>query len=162
MLKLWGYSKSDSCALCKGENCTLHHILANCNVALNQGRFTWRHDSVLLFLESALTEHLANHSKKPKTPQLIKFVGKGDGNKSKSSIDRSSSILDPANDWNLLVDFTTKRMSSPPKSSLHHPAPTSLCSPLLSRRSSLSNLLALRKRAVMQLLCEKWDVTNRF
>ena len=115
MLKLWGYSKSDSCALCKGENCTLHHILANCNVALNQGRFTWRHDSVLLFLESALTEHLANHSKKPKTPQLIKFVGKGDGNKSKSSIDRSSSILDPANDWNLLVDFTTKKIVFPPE-----------------------------------------------
>ena len=37
---------SDRCPFC-GNIQTLAHILSNCNVFLEQGRFTWRHDSVL-------------------------------------------------------------------------------------------------------------------
>ena len=48
MLKLWGYTQNASCSLCGNVQCTLHHLLVNCPFALNQGRYTWKHDSVLL------------------------------------------------------------------------------------------------------------------
>src|SRR4051812_22877478 len=54
MLRLWGMTPSALCPLCSHPNCTLHHILANCPFALNQGRYTWRHDSVLANIERNL------------------------------------------------------------------------------------------------------------
>ena len=39
-----------TCPLCSCPNGTLAHIINFCPVALNQGRFTWRHDSILNFL----------------------------------------------------------------------------------------------------------------
>ena len=46
-LKLWGISSSDRCKLCKNRNSTLH-VLSGCKVALDQQRYTWRHNCVLL------------------------------------------------------------------------------------------------------------------
>ena len=48
-LKRWGIRKFNKCDLC-GNWSNLEHILNWCPVALNQGRFTWRHDSVLSHL----------------------------------------------------------------------------------------------------------------
>ena len=48
-LKRWDKKQLANCVLCK-KYCTLLHILNYCSVSLNQGRFTWRHDSVLSFL----------------------------------------------------------------------------------------------------------------
>ena len=45
-LKRWGKRVSDRCPFC-GNTQTLLHVLSNCQVALNQGRYTWRHNSVL-------------------------------------------------------------------------------------------------------------------
>ena len=45
-LKRWGKRVSDRCTFC-GNTETLAHILSNCSSALNQGRYTWRHNSVL-------------------------------------------------------------------------------------------------------------------
>ena len=45
-LKRWGKRVSDRCGFC-GNIQTLAHILSICTVSLEQGRFTWRHDSVL-------------------------------------------------------------------------------------------------------------------
>ena len=45
-LKRWGKRVSDRCSFC-GNVETLAHILSNCTTALNQGRLTWRHNSVL-------------------------------------------------------------------------------------------------------------------
>ena len=47
-LKRWGKRKMGICPLCLAPNATLAHITNMCTVALNQGRFSWRHDSVLL------------------------------------------------------------------------------------------------------------------
>ena len=38
---------NDRCPFC-GNIQTLLHVLSNCSVALDQGRYTWRHNSVLL------------------------------------------------------------------------------------------------------------------
>ena len=45
-LKRWGKRVSDRCPFC-GNIGTLAHILSNCPSALTQGRYTWRHNSVL-------------------------------------------------------------------------------------------------------------------
>ena len=39
-----------TCPLCSSPHATLAHITNMCTVSLKQGRFTWRHDSVLLHL----------------------------------------------------------------------------------------------------------------
>ena len=56
-LKRWGKRVSDRCSFC-GNTQTLAHILSNCSVALDQGRFTWRHDSVLSSIINLVRPHL--------------------------------------------------------------------------------------------------------
>ena len=46
----WGKRKLGTCPMCSYPNATLAHITNVCPVSLNQGRFTWRHKSVLLQL----------------------------------------------------------------------------------------------------------------
>ena len=53
-LRRWGKRKLGTCPLCASPNATLAHITNMCTVALNQGRFTWRHDSVLLQIASTV------------------------------------------------------------------------------------------------------------
>ena len=55
-LKRWHYRVANTCPLCDSPNPTTAHILNSCSEALNQGRFTWRHDSVL----SCLTSYVKN------------------------------------------------------------------------------------------------------
>ena len=53
-LKRWGKRKMGICPLCGSPYGTLAHISNMCTVALNEGRFTWRHDSVLLHIASTV------------------------------------------------------------------------------------------------------------
>ena len=46
------------CPLCKAPRSTTAHILNGCHIALNQGRYTWRHDSVLSSLFHSLSRLL--------------------------------------------------------------------------------------------------------
>lgn len=46
-LKRWGKRVMSTCPLCSCPHGTLAHIINFCPVSLNQGRYTWRHDSVL-------------------------------------------------------------------------------------------------------------------
>ena len=43
---VWFNTQEYSCKLCGGRG-TLNHILNGCRVALQQGRYRWRHDKVL-------------------------------------------------------------------------------------------------------------------
>ena len=45
-LKRWKKRVNDRCPFC-GNIQTLLHVLSNCSVSLDQGRYTWRHNSVL-------------------------------------------------------------------------------------------------------------------
>ena len=56
-LKRWGKRVNDRCAFC-GNIETLAHVLSNCSSALNQGRFTWRHNSVLRSVIDLVQPHL--------------------------------------------------------------------------------------------------------
>ena len=51
-LKRWGKRKMRTCPLCASPNATLAHITNLGNTALNQKRFTWRHNSVILQIAS--------------------------------------------------------------------------------------------------------------
>ena len=51
-LKQWGKINNDKC-FC-GQRQTLNHILNCCTVSLNQGRFTYRHDSILNYIHKCL------------------------------------------------------------------------------------------------------------
>lgn len=66
-LRRWGKARVDSRCLLEednGEVCgqtfpTAAHVLTGCKVALAQGRYKWRHDSVLLVLKQHLVPHLS-------------------------------------------------------------------------------------------------------
>ena len=50
-LMLWNKATSNKCLICKNQETTLH-ILNGCKTALDQGRYTWRHDSILNYMSS--------------------------------------------------------------------------------------------------------------
>ena len=49
-LKRWGKRKIGTCPLCSSPNGTLARITNMFTIALNQGQFIWRHNSVLLHI----------------------------------------------------------------------------------------------------------------
>ena len=52
-LQRWGITQDAKCTLC-GESQTLRHVLSGCSYALAHGRFTWRHNQVLLVAIEAI------------------------------------------------------------------------------------------------------------
>ena len=50
----WGKKKIGCCPLCSSVNGTLAHIVNFCSVALKQGQYTWRPDSVLFHITSSV------------------------------------------------------------------------------------------------------------
>jgi len=54
----WKMRFDSTCHLCKSISPTVLHILNYCPTALNQKRFTWRHDSILLKLFSFMRSFL--------------------------------------------------------------------------------------------------------
>jgi len=52
-LKLWNKSTSDKCALCGNRDSTLH-TLTGCKVALDQKRYTWRHDNIVKYIADSI------------------------------------------------------------------------------------------------------------
>ena len=53
---------SPSCPLCQQSSCTTKHILSCCKTALNQGRYTWRHDRALQIIAEFIKHHRADAS----------------------------------------------------------------------------------------------------
>jgi len=121
MLRLWGYTSTSDCPLCPQKKCTLHHIIVNCPFSLNQGRYTWRHDSVLANIEPALKKLINTaNSRKPfsrteaaRNALKCSFVRAGNTRpvpKNKPS----PGLVSFANDWSLLVDYDHKQITFPP------------------------------------------------
>ena len=53
----WGIRKTNKCSLCKNPS-NLQHILNWCPKALSDGRFTWRHNSVLSHFSTHLISNI--------------------------------------------------------------------------------------------------------
>ena len=118
LLRLWGYicTNQAKCKLCEAPNCTLHHILSNCDVALQQKRYTWRHDSVNLHLFKELSDLTSSHNgKMAQAPSSdISFVRAGESRKSCTRRTRRS-LLQGTGDWQIGVDFDHKQFLFPPE-----------------------------------------------
>ena len=76
VLKCWNTVSGEQakCNLCHERLGSLRHILCGCQVALRQGRQTWRHDSILLTIYKMLRElrnrGAAKQKSRTKTPDL--------------------------------------------------------------------------------------------
>ena len=55
----WGHSESKACPLCH-SNQTLGDVVAGCKSSLDQGRYTWRHDSILNIIANTLSRFCKN------------------------------------------------------------------------------------------------------
>ena len=62
-LRRWGKQKIAECPLCKWKNCTLTHILCSCKMALDQGRISWRHHSILSNIVKHIKKNKVEHDK---------------------------------------------------------------------------------------------------
>ena len=125
-LRRWGKTVVDlKCCLCGYSKPTLKHVLNGCTMALKQGRYTWRHDSILLLLVEELqsclkfTNSCAVQNIKIEDT-FIKFVREGK-QPSKSKQPYRKGLLFKANDWVLAYDSPQDTKVLP-----HHIVQTSL------------------------------------
>ena len=68
-LTLWNPPKTSNCSCCLQPE-SLLHVFAGCKTYLDEGRFTWRHDSALNFLASSL-QYLKNYTFYVDLPQYL-------------------------------------------------------------------------------------------
>ena len=55
-LKLWGKNFSDKCHLCKNRENTMH-CLNGCRIALEQKKFTRRHNNIINYIVNSVDEN---------------------------------------------------------------------------------------------------------
>ena len=112
-LKRWRIKSDDTCFLCQKEICTVAHILTGCPVSLNDGRYTFRHDSVLRKLALTLQEVISTTKlQKPRVLPYIAFVKAG-GTHKKCKKTQPYGILHKSNDWEIIADLD-KQLIFPP------------------------------------------------
>ena len=61
-LNTWGKTDAVNCELC-GNRSTLLHILNGCKTALNQGRYTFRHNAIISYLVNYLKDNVCQEIK---------------------------------------------------------------------------------------------------
>ena len=124
-LRRWDVANIDpACCLC-GKPPTSHHVLNACAVALQQGRYTWRHDSVLSvichhlhkFWELPATQRAVEVTMASRSNRFIRFVPAGTTLPLQSHQRRplsSQTLLLQANDWEFLFDLD-EQLQFPPE-----------------------------------------------
>ena len=104
-LKRWHITTEADCSLCSVKVCTTAHVLSGCKVALSQGRYTFRHDSILRVLHNSLSKFVSSMSPVKACLSLSScFVKQGKrlcSSKKKPHV----GILHESSDWKLSVDF---------------------------------------------------------
>lgn len=107
----WNDDEDGKCKLCGTEAGTAQHILSGCSVALQQGRYTWRHDKVLNQIQSQVAYHIDKRVNNPKRSisqqrSEVPFVKAGVKGKDlpKRQYQSGMGILTEARDWVLLAD----------------------------------------------------------
>ena len=108
----WNISTENSCQLCHKSICTTAHILGACKVALQQGRFTFRHDSVQHPFLSTLQSFLSSYAVfKTNCDTSIEFVKAG--SKSQHYIKKKVHLLHFASYWILQSDHLDNKLVIP-------------------------------------------------
>ena len=72
----WSLSDSPFCSLCLHPE-TLQHVVSSCRSYLEDGRYTWRHNSVLLFISKSfsLIQHCLVYTDLPFPPSPSLIIG---------------------------------------------------------------------------------------
>ena len=108
-LHRWSANDSANCFLCNKLVCTSAHILSACKTALDQGRYTYRHDSILSIIAESIKSFLLSYSPVPSCSQIkkINFVKEGVTVPlpKKKTIE---GLLYQADDWVMLVDLESR------------------------------------------------------
>jgi hypothetical protein len=109
-LRMTGYLKDPKCNLCHKYGCSLFHILSHCEVALEQGRLTWRHNELLRILHFFVGKFIRSVSTRPlpsaeNRNARVEFVKAGQ--KCKPRQVHVPTILQQAQDWHILADLPT-------------------------------------------------------
>ena len=52
-MTMWGKAASETCLACNSNTQTLMHVVSGCKVHLQQGRYTWHHNSILANIAKA-------------------------------------------------------------------------------------------------------------
>jgi zinc-binding in reverse transcriptase len=117
-LKRWGKAIDGQCQVCHKRQATLGHILNLCSPALQQGRYLWRHDSVLHEICSVLRPMVmrqcaVNKRKARKSPAVaetknkqIHFVKAGTAPPRRSASTKpTENIFSRATDWKFQADL---------------------------------------------------------
>ena len=106
-LKKWAKTENENCHKC-GKKGSLRHILSNCQVSLEEGLYTWRHNEILKVLSVALKNAVekANQAKPANALAMISFVKAGTrtGHDRKSRT-HTSRLLCQARDWQMVSDL---------------------------------------------------------
>ena len=99
-LKRWRITTETMCTLGSKDVCTTAHILEACKVSLLQGRYIFRHDTVMGQVIPVPKAFISNIKEEVPHKTSIKFVKKG----AKVPCKRSppACILDHASDWVLI------------------------------------------------------------
>ena len=105
-LHRWSINESKSCNLCNKNICTTAHILSGCQTALDHGRFTYRHNSILAEIADSLRNFLESYDPSMTSVNIseINFVKEGTyvPLRKKKPV---TGILHKGDDWKLLVDL---------------------------------------------------------
>ena len=111
-LHRWKLIEEPKCVLCNNPTSTVSHVLSACKIALNQGRYTYRHDSVLSVLVCCISDFLSSYQPNLSAkPNHIQFVRAGEKCPKRKGFE---GILHSADDWSLISDSTDKKLVVPP------------------------------------------------
>ena len=100
-LARWGLIDDPKCSLCDKPG-TLEHVLSSCPTSLTDGRYRWRHDTVLRELADWLeTERKKDRRSTPQHGQVFIKAGETVTKGGK----QQASILDGTTGWNMEVDL---------------------------------------------------------
>ena len=130
-LRRWSKSKEANCSLCGWKFCSQIHILCSCKVALDQGRISWRHDSILTAIEkwikssklsstknnTANDDHYLDGPLKTTLPDSLSmsFVKEGTKVKRNTKKKQHGNWWGVAKDWKILVDRRDQQYQIPPE-----------------------------------------------
>ena len=108
-LRRWGLTEDCKCELC-GESETLHHVLSNCKYALDNGRYTWRHNKVLKEVVEATKMAAARAILARLCCRKVYFLREGFSLPcKKNKLPPRRDILAEANDWTVAADLEELR-----------------------------------------------------
>ena len=99
----WGKAESPNCTLC-GKAGNLEHILSSCSKALADGRYRWRHDTVLREIAYVIDSAIkSTRGAKNKSSKFISFEKAGEkiGKKHHQPV----GLLHKATDWKMIVNL---------------------------------------------------------